>query len=85
MLYRKFGALIDKHPNVAGQYLNALTFYATLFRQSPVGAANPLPTGSTQAGDRPLTVRELHVLQTAAAGTVEACGEACGLTGLWQS
>ena len=34
MLYRKFGASIDKHPNVAGQYLNALTFYATLFGAS---------------------------------------------------
>ena len=31
MLYRVFGKKIDKHPNVAGQYLNALTFYATLF------------------------------------------------------
>ena len=31
MLYRVFGHTIDKHPNVAGQYLNALTFYAALF------------------------------------------------------
>ena len=31
MLYRKYASQIDKHPNVAGQYLNALTFFATLF------------------------------------------------------
>ena len=78
MLYRKFGDAIDKHPNVAGQYLNALTFYATLFRKSPVGAAAPLPTGSTSAGDRPLTPSEQLTLQVAAQGTVEACGSACG-------
>lgn len=36
----------DKHPNIAGQYLNALVFYTTIFRESPVGAAGPLKTGT---------------------------------------
>jgi len=79
MLYRQFGSTIDKHPNVAGQYLNALTFYATLFGKSPVGAPLPLNTGSTAAGDRPLTAAEATALQTAAAGIVKQCGKACGL------
>ena len=60
LLYRFVGAgkkrTIDKHPNVAGQYLNALTFYATLFGESPVGAAAPLNTGSPASGDRPVCV-----------------------------
>ena len=79
MLYRNFSGLIDKHPNVAGQYLNALTFFATLFGSSPVGAAPPLNTGSSSAGDRPLTAAEVRALQMAAHGVVQQCGEACGL------
>lgn len=79
MLYRVFNKSIDKHPNVAGQYLNALTFFATLTGTSPVGAAPPLNTGDPSAGDRPLTAAELLALQTAAEGTVKACGAACGL------
>lgn len=80
LLYRKLKhGVIDKHPNVAGQYLNALTFYAALFGKSPVGAAPPLNTGSKSAGDRPLKAAELKALQLAAAGTVKACGKACGL------
>lgn len=80
MLYRVFnGTNIDKHPNVAGQYLNALTFFTTLTGTSPVGAAPPLNTGDPSAGDRPLTATEILALQTAAAGTVKACGSACGL------
>ena len=78
MLYRKYGSVIDKHPNVAGQYLNALTFYATLFRKSPLGAAAPPPTGSRSAGDKPLTAAEQRMLQVAAHGTVVKCGSECG-------
>eukprot|EP00039_Didymoeca_costata_P002260 m.58761 g.58761 ORF g.58761 m.58761 type:complete len:346 (+) comp11197_c0_seq2:106-1143(+) len=81
MLYRVFGTSIDKHPNVAGQYLNSLVFYATLTGKSPIGAAPPLNTGSPSAGDRPLTKAEILTLQTAAHGAVEACGKACGLAG----
>ena len=39
MLYRVFGHNIDKHPNVAGQYLNALTFYASLFGKASVAVS----------------------------------------------
>eukprot|EP01060_Flectonema_neradi_P015153 TRINITY_DN21838_c0_g1_i1.p1 TRINITY_DN21838_c0_g1~~TRINITY_DN21838_c0_g1_i1.p1 ORF type:complete len:318 (+),score=52.54 TRINITY_DN21838_c0_g1_i1:331-1284(+) len=61
MLYRILaGGVIDKHPNVAGQYLNALTFFATLFGESPVGAASPLPT---EKGDTPLTPEQLQQMQ----------------------
>jgi len=81
MLYRVFNGktrtTIDKHPNVAGQYLNALVMYATLMRKSPAGAAAPLPTGSAAAGDRPLTQYEMAALQFAAKSAVEGCGSAC--------
>jgi hypothetical protein len=84
MLYRLIGATgIDKHPNVAGQYLNALTFFSTLTGLSPIGAAPPLNTGSSASGDRPLTPAELLALQTAAAGTVKACGATCGVKTLY--
>lgn len=48
------------HPTVSGTYLAACVFYATLFRQSPVGLgyADGLPSG------------EAHALQTVAASTV---------------
>ena len=79
MLYRKFGERIDKHPNEAGQYLNALTFFSTLFGgRSPVGAATPLNTGSVGAGDKPLTHAEMAALQAVAHGVVMQCGSACG-------
>eukprot|EP00040_Diaphanoeca_grandis_P037518 m.244642 g.244642 ORF g.244642 m.244642 type:complete len:336 (-) comp33833_c2_seq1:64-1071(-) len=81
MLYRVFGGKdIDKHPNVAGQYLNALTFYTALFSKSPVGAARPLNTGSSSAGDEPLNATQILALQKAAEGTVRQCGSTCGLT-----
>jgi hypothetical protein len=32
---------IDHHPSILGSYLNALVFYTTVFRKSPVGAAIP--------------------------------------------
>jgi hypothetical protein len=67
-----------QHPNIAGQYLNALVFFATLFGKSPVGAAPPLIT-ETGAGDKPLSAAQIKSLQTAAAGVVEQCGKACGL------
>ena len=82
MLYRKFPTFIDKHPNVAGQYLNALTFFSALFGKSPLGAPPPLNTGSAAAGDRPLTAPQRKALQTAAYGAASKCGKLCGLTGL---
>jgi len=80
MLFRLLGkGKIDKHPNVAGQYLNACVFYETLFGKSPIGAAMPLNTGSAASGDKPLTKAQLLALQTAAHGAVQGCGKACGL------
>jgi len=38
----------DHHPSVIGQYLNALVFYATLFKESPIGA--DWPQGQTVDG-----------------------------------
>lgn len=35
------GCHIDHHASIDSMYLNALVFFATLFRQSPVGAAVP--------------------------------------------
>eukprot|EP01059_Diplonema_ambulator_P010930 TRINITY_DN20946_c0_g1_i1.p1 TRINITY_DN20946_c0_g1~~TRINITY_DN20946_c0_g1_i1.p1 ORF type:complete len:330 (+),score=69.18 TRINITY_DN20946_c0_g1_i1:39-992(+) len=62
MLYRILpGNQIDKHPNVAGQYLNALTFYATLFNSSVTGAPPPLMTEP----DTPLTPQQLAEMQAA--------------------
>jgi hypothetical protein len=58
MLYRDNGK--DKHPSPAGQYLNACVFYATIFNDSPVGAA-------TIAG---VTEDEALGLQQVAAGVV---------------
>jgi hypothetical protein len=62
MLYRllKHGSVIDKHPSPAGQYLNACIFYATIFHDSPVGAATI--TGVTED--------EALGLQQVAAGVV---------------
>ena len=67
-----------QHPNIAGQYLNALTFYGTLFGKSPIGAAPPLIT-ETGAGDKPLSSEQLATLQRAAHGAVVQCGKECGL------
>lgn len=68
-LYRKLkGGKWDKHPNIAGQYLNALTFYATLFGESPVGAAGPLHTGTAPA--LPLSADIIGGLQRVAASVV---------------
>lgn len=77
LLYRLLGNnQIDKHPNVAGQYLNALTFYSALFRESPVGAAAPL---NTEPGDKPLNTTEIMALQLAANTAVQGCGATCNL------
>uniref|UniRef100_A0A6U6P815 SGNH hydrolase-type esterase domain-containing protein n=1 Tax=Zooxanthella nutricula TaxID=1333877 RepID=A0A6U6P815_9DINO len=32
---------VDQHPSAAGMYLNALVFYATLYKSSPIGAGVP--------------------------------------------
>ena len=32
---------VDHHPSILGMYLNALVFFATLFKKSPIGAAWP--------------------------------------------
>lgn len=52
----------------AGQYLNALVFYTTLFGKSPVGAAGPLPTGKTPT--LPLSAEILGGLQRVAESVV---------------
>lgn len=44
------GCEIDGHPSVLGMYLNALVFYATLFEESPVGAA--IPAGQVIDGEQ---------------------------------
>lgn len=80
MLNRVYTTGIDKHPNVAGQYLNALTFYATLFGKSPVGAAPPSMPLDPDAGDRDLTKAEILSLQKAAEAAVAQCGSVCGLS-----
>lgn len=35
---------VDHHPSATGVYLNALVFFSTLFKKSPIGAA--IPTGT---------------------------------------
>jgi hypothetical protein len=62
------GANFDKHPNQAGQYLNALVFFTTLFGSSPVGAAGPLHTG--KAPELPLSPVLLEGLQKVAHSVV---------------
>lgn len=80
-LNRVYESGIDKRPNVAGQYLNALTFYSTLFGKSPVGAAPPSMPLDLLAGDRDLTAAEVLSLQKAAEAAVTQCGSVCGLSG----
>ena len=68
-LYRKLSnGNWDKHPNIAGQYLNALVFYATLFGSSPVGAAQPLQSG--KAPPLPLQPAIIDALQRVAESVV---------------
>lgn len=68
-LYRKIsGDVWDKHPNQAGQYLNALVFFVTLFDRSAVGAAGPLHTGA--APELPLKPATLLALQRVASSVV---------------
>lgn len=62
------GGNFDKHPNMAGQYLNALVFFATLFGESPIGASGPLHTG--KAPDLPLAPEILSGLQKIAHSVV---------------
>lgn len=83
----------DKHPNMAGQYLNALTFFAAIFGESPMGAAQPycsercvpnvvegrMHYGPPGPPNPLLTSEETRVLQTAAATAVKHCGAACKL------
>ena len=59
------------HPTVSGTYLAACVFYATIFRQSPLGLgyADGLPNA------------EARTLQTAAAKTVLGDSALWGLTG----
>eukprot|EP00930_Biecheleria_cincta_P096367 TRINITY_DN88228_c0_g1_i1.p1 TRINITY_DN88228_c0_g1~~TRINITY_DN88228_c0_g1_i1.p1 ORF type:complete len:426 (-),score=54.94 TRINITY_DN88228_c0_g1_i1:4-1227(-) len=85
--------LWDKHASIVGQYLNALTMYATLFGESPVGAAPPVCselcflTNYTHTGPGPLTppLADATVLklQHAAAGVVEWCGADCKRRSPW--
>jgi len=86
-LYIYSGDNADKHPSKVGQYLNALTFYTTLFGEVPYGAAAPVCKencyghnwAKTAPGplDPPLTVDQLHALQGAAGDAVAHCGKSC--------
>lgn len=71
----------DKHPTCAGQYINALTFYATLFGKSPIGAAGPLKESAAgwPSDWVQLTDEQMLAMQKAAAGVVAQCGSNCGL------
>lgn len=69
--YCNDGCTIDcKHPSMAGMYLNALVFYATLFKDDPVGAA--WPDGGVVDGMalRAVDEDEAKVLQRLARDTV---------------
>jgi len=82
---------IDKHPNIVGQYLNALTLYATLFGESPEGAAGPscspsvpprcmrYAQGISEPGEASISKQILLNLQKAAWGSVIQCGQQCGI------
>ncbi len=52
-----------KHPSLAGTYLAAAVFFATLYNQSPVGGALPV--------DSDMTPETAHKLQTVAWQTVQ--------------
>merc|ERR1712107_605875 len=71
----------DKHQNTAGCYLNALTYYATIFGKSPLGAAAPNASWCQSWGlpEPNITSAQLATMQKAAAGVVQQCGRACGL------
>lgn len=82
------GGHFDTHPSLVGQYLNALTLYATLFRESPVGSdaqpsckSNCISDGwvKTAPGELspPLSRDIMLELQNAAATVVESCGKEC--------
>lgn len=58
MLYLEKGK--NKHPTLAGQYLNAAVFYVILFKDSPEGAEHP----------RAISQQDAKVLQEVAAGVV---------------
>jgi len=62
MLYLQTENGTDKHPSSAGQYLNALVFYALLFNSSVVGAAIPTDLNISQV--------DASSLQTIATGVV---------------
>jgi hypothetical protein len=70
----------DKHQNLAGCYLNALTIYATIFGKSPLGAAAPDASWGESWGlpEPNLTSAQLLTMQKAAEGVVQQCGHACG-------
>lgn len=83
----------NKHASIVGQYLNALTMYATIFGESPVGAAPPVCsklcflTNFTHMGPGPLTPpldnTTVLKLQEAAAGVVDYCGDDCRRRPSW--
>lgn len=84
----KVGGHVDKHATPAGQLLNALTLYATLFRENPVGSLQQPTCGSGCFGDdwqntpagqseSALSPQALRALQLSAAIAVESCGASC--------
>jgi hypothetical protein len=70
------GSHIDHHASELGMYLNALVFFATLFNQSPIGAAVPSGTdvvdGMTLPAVDPIAAKALqHVAHDVVLGNME--------------
>lgn len=84
-LHAKAWGKVDIHPTRVGQYLNALTLFATLFGESPLGAAQPSCLANCFQDDwtiaTPGPVNLVHAtlrkLQEIAEHVVSKCGEAC--------
>lgn len=78
---------VDIHPTRVGQYLNALTLFATLFGESPLGAAQPSCLSHCYQDDwtvatpgpvkPPVLQATLRKLQELAGHVVSKCGQAC--------
>lgn len=86
-LHAKSWGKVDIHPTRVGQYLNALTLFATLFGESPLGAGQPNClshcfqddwTIATPGPVKPPVVHAtLRKLQEIAELVVAKCGQAC--------
>jgi len=85
-MYLKVHGQYDKHQTTVAQYLNALTLYATLFQESPEGAAPPNCRDTCASDDwiqhpgpmeNPPSEAVLLKLQQVAAQAVSYCGDRC--------